>query len=113
MQGSLGFFHLMPHLMDVNSIMDLLKVSYRLCWRVDLSYKIFSLEIYLPISLVGCIASLPQPLNSEILKCAVPHLQLGISLFFDYPSVALPMSLEIIFSRSQIPSFSMSQLARQ
>ena len=109
-----GTNHL-PLLMDVNSIKDLLKYLYELCWWVDLSYKIFSLDIYFSISPVGCISSLPQPLDFEKLKYAnpVPHLQSGISLFFDYPSVALTMSLEVIFSRSQTPSFSMSRLARQ
>ena len=70
MMRNLGFYSLLPHLIDVNSIKDLLKYSYELYWRVDFSYKIFSLEIYLPISLVGCIASLPQPLDSEMPKCA-------------------------------------------
>ena len=41
--------------------------------------------------------STPKRLNVQTL---VPHLQYGISLFFDYPSVALTMSLEVIFSRS-------------
>ena len=101
--------------MDINSIKDLLKYLYELCWQVDLSYKIFSLEIYFPISPVGCITSLPQPLDSETLnvQTLVPHLQSGISLFFDYPSVALTMSLEVIFSRSQTPSFSMPRLDKQ
>ena len=70
MMRNLGFYHLLPHLMNVNSIKDLLKYSYELCWPVDLSYKIFSLKIYLPISSVGCIASLPQPLDFEMPKCA-------------------------------------------
>ena len=50
---NLGLYRLLPLLMGVNSIKDLLKYLYELRWRVDLSYKIFSLEIYLPISLVG------------------------------------------------------------
>ena len=69
---NLGFFRLLPQLVDVNSIKDLLKISYELYRQVDLSYKIFSLEIYLPISPMGCIASQPQPLDSETLKCANP-----------------------------------------
>ena len=69
MMRNLGFYRLLPHLIDVNSIKDLLKYSYELCWRIDLSYKIFSLEIYLSISPVGCIASLPQPLDFETPKC--------------------------------------------
>ena len=115
MMRNLGFYRLLPLLMDVNPIKDLIKYLYELCWQVDLFYKIFSLEIYLLISSVGCIASLPQPLDSKTLKCANPvlHLQSGISLFFDYPSVALTMSLEVIFSRSQTPSFSIPRLARQ
>ena len=64
--------------MDVNSIKDLLKYSYELCWRVDLSYKIFFLEIYLPISPVGCIVSLPQPLDSEKPKCVNPSATLAV-----------------------------------
>ena len=55
-------------------------------------------------------------LNPSTSKCLnvqtlVPHLQSGISLFFDYPSVALTMSLEVIFSRSQTPSLSISRLS--
>ena len=78
MMRNLGFYSLLPHLIDVNSIKDLLKYSYELCWRVDLSYKIFSLEIYLPILLVGCIASLPQPLDPEKLKCENPSATLAV-----------------------------------
>ena len=78
MLRNLGFYHLLPHLMDVNSIKDLLKYSYGLCLRVDFSYKIFFLKIYLPISLVGCIASLPQPLDSEMPKCANPSATLAV-----------------------------------
>ena len=78
MMKNLGFYCLLPHLIDVNSVKDLLKYSYELCWRVDLSFKIFSLEIYFPISPVGCIASLPQPLNSEMPKCANPSATLAI-----------------------------------
>ena len=58
MMRNLGFYHLLPHFIDVNSIKDLLKYSYELCWRVDLSYKIFSLEIYLLILSVGCSVTL-------------------------------------------------------
>ena len=76
MMRNLGFYRPLPLLMDVNSIKDLLKYLYEFFWRVDLSYKIFFLEIYLLTSVVGCIASLPQPLNSEKRKCVnlVPHL---------------------------------------
>ena len=75
---NLGFYRLLPHLIDVNSLKDLLKYSYELCRRVDLSYKIFSLEIYFPISPVGCSASLPQPLDSEMPKCANPNATLVV-----------------------------------
>ena len=78
MMRNLGFYRLLPHLMEVNSIKDLLKYSYELCWWVDLSYKIFSLEIYLSISPVGCIASLPQSLDSEMPKCANPSATLVV-----------------------------------
>ena len=64
--------------MDVNSIKDLSKYLYELSWRVDLSYKIFSLEIYLSISPVGCIASLPQSLDFETPKCANPSATLAV-----------------------------------
>ena len=36
-----------------------------------------SLEIYLPISPVGCIASLLRSLDSEMHKCANPSATLG------------------------------------
>ena len=78
MMRNLGFCRLLPHLIDVDSIKDLWKYSHELCWRVDLSYKIFSLEIYFPISLVECIASLPQPLDSETPKCANPSATLAV-----------------------------------
>ena len=78
MLRNLGFYRLLQNLMDVNSIKDLLKYSYELCWRVDLSYKIFSLEIYLPISPIGCIVSLPQPLDFEMPKCANPSATLAV-----------------------------------
>ena len=78
MMRNLGFYHLLPQLIDVNSIKDLLKYTYELCWRVDLSYKIFSLEIYFPILPVGCIASLPQFLDSEMPKCANPSATLAV-----------------------------------
>ena len=75
---NLGFYRLLPYLIDVNPIKDLLQYSYELCWRVDLSYKIFSLEIYLPISPVVCIASLPQPLDSETPKFVNPSATLAV-----------------------------------
>ena len=78
MMRNLGFYRLLPHLMGVNSIKDLLKYSYELCWRVDLSYKIFSLEIYFPMSPVGCIASLPQPLDSVTPKYANSSATLAV-----------------------------------
>ena len=78
MMRNLGFYRLLPYLIDVNSIKDLLKYSYELCWRVDLSYKIFSLEIYFPISPVGCIASLPQFLDPGTPKCASPSATLAV-----------------------------------
>ena len=78
MMRNLGFYRLLPHLIDVNLIKGLLKYSYELCWRADLSYKIFSLKIYLSISPVGCIASLPQPLDSETPKCENPNATLVV-----------------------------------
>ena len=73
---NLGFHGLLPHLINVNLIKDLLKYSYELCWQVDHSYKILSLEIYLHVSSVGCVASLPQPLDSETPKCENPSATL-------------------------------------
>ena len=70
MMKNLGFYCLLPLSIDVKSIKGYLKYTYELCRWVDLSYKIFSREIYLSISLVGCIASLPQSLDSETPKCA-------------------------------------------
>ena len=78
MMRNLRFYSFLPHLIDVNPIKDLLDYSYELFWRVDLSYKIFSLEIYLPISPVGCVASLPQPLDFETPKCANPSATLAV-----------------------------------
>ena len=78
MMRNLGFYRLLPLLMDVNSVTDLLKYLYELCWQVDLFHKIFSLEIYLPISSVGYIISLPQSLDSEKPKCANPSATLAV-----------------------------------
>ena len=50
----------------------------------------------------------PSTLKRLNVQSLVPHLQSKISLFFDYPSVALTMSLEVIFSQSQTPSFSVA-----